>query len=306
MAGLSARGRAILVAVFVTFLWSTSWVLIKIGLAEIPALTFAGLRYTLAFLALLPFALRNPHRKTLSSLPRRRWLRLIGLGVVSYTVAQGTMFLALAYLPATTLSLLLNSITIVVALLGIVLLREVPTGLQWLGIGVFMAGAAAYFYSPDLAGSHLTGLIVAAICILANAASALLGRDINRAGDLDPLPVTAASMGAGSLPLLALGLVAQGMPALALSHWLIIAWLALVNSAFAFTLWNYSQRTLPAAESSIINNTMLIQIALLAWLFLGESLDGREIMGLGLATVGAILAQMRRAESPREPGAEGA
>ena len=35
-------------ALFVTFLWSTSWVLIKIGLDQIPALPFAGLRYTLA------------------------------------------------------------------------------------------------------------------------------------------------------------------------------------------------------------------------------------------------------------------
>ncbi|MCA9978373.1 MAG: EamA family transporter, partial [Anaerolineales bacterium] len=51
---LSAHTRAVLTALFVTFLWSTSWVLIKIGLQNIPALTFAGLRYFLAFLLLLP------------------------------------------------------------------------------------------------------------------------------------------------------------------------------------------------------------------------------------------------------------
>ena len=39
-------------ALFVTFLWSTSWVLIKFGLQEIPAIGFAGLRYALAFLLL--------------------------------------------------------------------------------------------------------------------------------------------------------------------------------------------------------------------------------------------------------------
>ena len=37
----------VLQALFVTFLWSTSWVLIKVGLKEIPAISFAGLRYTL-------------------------------------------------------------------------------------------------------------------------------------------------------------------------------------------------------------------------------------------------------------------
>ena len=50
---------AVFQALFVTFLWSTSWVLIKIGLTDIPALTFAGLRYGLAFLCLLPFFFRS-------------------------------------------------------------------------------------------------------------------------------------------------------------------------------------------------------------------------------------------------------
>ncbi|MBK7450109.1 MAG: EamA family transporter [Anaerolineales bacterium] len=45
-------------ALLVTFLWSTSWVFIKIGLeSDLPAVTFAGLRYTLAAFCLLPFAI---------------------------------------------------------------------------------------------------------------------------------------------------------------------------------------------------------------------------------------------------------
>jgi drug/metabolite transporter (DMT)-like permease len=46
----SSHTRAILQALLVTFLWSTSFVLIKIGLQDIPALSFAGLRYSLALL----------------------------------------------------------------------------------------------------------------------------------------------------------------------------------------------------------------------------------------------------------------
>ena len=55
----SSHVRSMLQALFVTFLWSTSWVLIKFSLEEIPALTFAGLRYALAFLLLLPLVLRR-------------------------------------------------------------------------------------------------------------------------------------------------------------------------------------------------------------------------------------------------------
>ena len=45
---------------------------------------------------------------------------------------------------------------------------------------------------------------------------------------------------------------------------------AVVNTAFAFTVWNHTLRTLTAVESSVMNNTMLIQVAVLAWLILDE------------------------------------
>src|SRR5512136_926454 len=108
----SPHAWAVALAFFVTFLWSTSWVLIKLGLKDIPALTFAGLRYTLAFLCLLPFAIRAGHITTLRRLSFGVWLRLIVLGLLLYSVTQGAQFLSLSYLPAVTTSLLLSFTTI--------------------------------------------------------------------------------------------------------------------------------------------------------------------------------------------------
>ncbi len=81
---------------------------------------------------------------------------------------------------------------------------------------------------------------------------------------------------------------------------MIIAWLAIVNTAFAFTLWNKSLQTLTAVESSIINSTMLPQIAILAWLFLGENLNLRQILGLGLVTLGIVIVQVWRGKKRKE------
>ena len=61
----------ILQALLVTFLWATSWVLIKIALKDTAALTFAGLRYALATLVLIPFVLRGERLAALRALPRR-------------------------------------------------------------------------------------------------------------------------------------------------------------------------------------------------------------------------------------------
>ena len=293
----SLHSRAVLQALLVTFLWSTSWVLIKIGLEDIPALPFAGLRYTLAFLFLLPFALQSGKLTVLRRLPAGMWLRLLLLGLVFYTATQGAQFLSLAYLPAMTVSLLLSFTTILVGLLGIVLLREQPTAVQWGGTALYLAGIGVYSYPLSVPSDEVVGLVIAIAGVLANALSSILGRDVNRSGDLEPMTVTVVSMGSGGFLLLAIGIATQGFPSLTLTHWAIILWLAVVNTALAFTLWNYTLRILSAMESSILNNTMLFQIAVLAWLFLGEPLGWRQMLGMILAALGTLLVQIRRRHS---------
>jgi len=284
---------AVLQALLVTFLWSTSWVLIKVGLTNIPALTFAGLRYCLACLCLLPVVLRPDRRRELSGFSRRQWFWLVALGFLFYAVTQGAQFLGLSYLPAMTVSLLLNFTTSVVAIIGIFWLGEVPGIRQWLGILLALAGSFIYFNQAVFLGSQILGIVIVGIGVIANALSSILGRQINRTAAISAWLVTAVSMGIGGLILLGSGLWLQGLPRLDLANWGIILWLAIANTAFAFTLWNHTLRTLTAVESSIINSTMMIQIAILAWLFLGEGLTLQKLVGLALAAAGTLLVQLR-------------
>lgn len=288
----SSHARAVLQALFVTLLWSSSWLLIKQGLRDIPALTFAGLRYTLAFLCLLPLAIRRGDMAALRRLSRRQWLALAALGLLFYTVTQGAQFLGLERLPAVTVSLLLSFSPVMVALLGIALLGEQLSGAQWSGIALYLAGVLVYFYPASLPAREGAGLAIVAIAVLSNAASTVLGRGVNRRRTLSPLAVTVASMGIGAPALLAAGVATQGVPALDAQSWATIGWLAVVNTALAFTLWNHTQRTLSALETSLINNTMLIQIAILAWAFLGERLSARGVAGLALAALGTLIVQL--------------
>jgi drug/metabolite transporter (DMT)-like permease len=101
-------------------------------------------------------------------------------------------------------------------------------------------------------------------------------------------------MGVGGLLLLLAGGLSQGVPVLSWQNWAIIAWLAVVNTALAFTLWNHTLRSLEAMESTIINSTMMLQIGLLAWLLLGEHLGVKEWSGMILAGIGAAVVQLRR------------
>lgn len=288
----SPHVRAVLRALFVTFLWSTSWILIKIGLDEIPALSFAGLRYGLAFLLLLPLLFRVEVRRSVSSLSRREGALLVALGIVMYTLTQGAQFLALDRLPAQTTSLVLSFSPVMVALLGAAFLAERPAPLQGAGVALFLVGAVTFLYPASFPPGQAIGLIIAVTGLLANAGASLLGRYVNRSAAVPAVAVTLISMGVGSVLLLAVGIGVQGLPQLSPGSWAIVAWLAAVNTAFAFTLWNVTLQRLSAMESSIVNNTMLIQIAVLAWIFLGESLGPRQILGLVLASAGTLVVQL--------------
>jgi drug/metabolite transporter (DMT)-like permease len=271
-------------------------VLIKIGLkADLPPVTFAGLRYTLAALCLLPLALLSPtHRQTLRGLSSYDWLQLTLLGVIFYTLTQGAQFVSLSFLPSATLSLLLNFSPIFIALYSMTSHSETTSLIQWGGILITIVGALIYFLPLTIEAGQIPGLLAALVAVLANSASSIFGRQVNSQGRLNPLVVTTVSMGVGGILMLVIGIVTQGMGVLNLKQWTIIGWLAVVNTALAFTLWNKSLQTLTAVESSIINGTMLPQIAILAWIFLGEPLGGKEIFGLVFVLAGTLIVQLWR------------
>jgi drug/metabolite transporter (DMT)-like permease len=294
----------VLRALLVTFLWSTSWVLIKVGLTDLPALTFAGLRYALATIVLLPFLLRGGRLSALRNLPARAWRDLLTLGALMYAITQGAQFMALAHLPAATLSLVLSFSPLVVALLAAAALREGLALRQVLGVAAVVAGALIYFGPTLPPFDQRLGLAIAAVGLLSNSVAGVLARAINRSRTLDPLLVTLVSMGVGAVVLLGTGLATHGLPTMTFTTGLIVGWLAIVNTAFAFTLWNATLRHLTAVESSVINNTMLIQIAALAWLFLGEALSPPQLAGIAVVTVGTLVVQWRRT-SARRDGSDG-
>jgi drug/metabolite transporter (DMT)-like permease len=290
-----AHRKAVWQALLVTFLWSTSFVLIKIGLQGIPPVTFAGLRYMVGFLCLLPFFFYASGGQVLRSMDGRTWLRMLELGIFSITLAQGAQYVSLFYLPANTVNLITGFNPVVVTLLGMVLLAELPNRFQWLGVAVACAGLLIFFLPIQSRAAQALGLAAGLVCLLAWSYSAILGRSINRRKDLTPLTVTVISMGIGAPLMLLVGLFSETWVPISLTSWLIIVYLGVVNTALAYVLWNLTLRTLPAMESSMINNAMTIQIPVLAVIFLGESLGIKQVLGLALIALGVLAVQTGRA-----------
>ncbi len=203
--------------------------------------------------------------------------------------------MALANQPAATTSLVLSLTPLFVALTAAVALAEVPAARQLLGV-LLVAVGAALFFAGEL-GATATGMLAALVGLAATVAGSVIGRNVNRGGRMSPALVTAVSMSAGATLLVVVGLVTEGLPDLSPRAWLIVGWLALVNTAFAFTLWNWSLQRLSAVASASINNTMLIQVAVLAWLFLGEDPGLTGLVGILVVSLGVLLAQGRPSDA---------
>ena len=286
---------AIVTALVVTFLWSTSWVLIRWGLdnESLEPLTFAAIRYGLAAAVLAGWVLsRRSLRQSVRSIDRRMMMNLLLLGVLFYSVTQGAQFVAIDNQPAATTSLILSLTPLLVAGFGAVTLGERSSSRQWIGTALVAMGAWAYF-TGDL-GATVVGMTAALVSLAANVASGLLGRQVNRSEAVPPVVVTAISMWIGAVVLVGAGAVTEGMPSISARAWSIIAWLAVVNTALAFSLWNLSLRRLTAVESAGINNTMLIQIAILAWIYLSEPPGLAGLAGIVLVSIGVFLTQAAR------------
>jgi drug/metabolite transporter (DMT)-like permease len=98
----------------------------------------------------------------------------------------------------------------------------------------------------------------------------------------------------GGLIMLGGGLASEGWRPLSARVWAITIWMAVVNTALAFTLWNHSLKVLTAAEASAINGSLTVQVPILAVIFLGEIISSRQLVGMGLIILGVILVQFFR------------
>ena len=281
------RLEALLEALLVTFLWSTSYILTKIGLTEISPLVLVSLRYVVASLVLVPVAvLRGEHR----TLDRMAALKLVFLGITGYSVAQGLQCVGLYHLPAVTVTFILNFTPIIVLILGLAFMKTTPTPRQVSGIVLVIAGA--YIYFGGVPADNLTGVIMTLVSGLGWATYLVAGRAFFKPGEIRPLGLSAFAMGAGTVFIAGSAWIYEGFTALSPGGWGIVLWLGVVNTAAAFFLWNHALQRVEAFEISIMQNTMLIQIAILSVIFLGERLTASKMLGMAAVFVGVLIVQL--------------
>lgn len=158
---------------------------------------------------------------------------------------------------------------------------------------IVVVGAYLFFNDP-LVNSSLAGVLITLLSGLGWAACLVLSRLLFIKNQAKPLELTAFPMGFGTV-LMVLGAFSfEEFPVVSLSSWGIILWLGVVNTALAFFMWNNALQKLEAFEISILQNTMLPQIAFLSYFFLGEQLTLMKIIAMTIVLIGVLVVQLKK------------
>ncbi|WP_412538910.1 DMT family transporter [Longispora sp. K20-0274] len=274
-------------------LWASAFVGIRAALPSYSPLAVAALRFTVASVVLVGFALvtRMP-RPALRDVPAL--LALGGVGVAGYQVTLG---LGERHVSAGVAAFLVATVPVMTALLARFTLREGLGARGWTGIGVSVAGVVVIAGSGPggLAGiragaAGVALVLVAALC----EAVFFIGQKpllIRYSG----LQVATWSIWSGTLFLLpglpgAVHAVATATPGATLS----IGYLGVFPGAVAYLAWSRALARGAAARTTTALYLMPVGTLLIAWPWLGEVPGPGAVLGGALCLGGVVLANARR------------
>jgi len=280
--------RAYALFALVCLLFSTTWLAIRIGLADLPPIGAAGLRFLVAFPILLAIARWKRLR-----LPQARadWALALQLGLTMFAIPFALIYYAEQTVPSGLAAVLFSAHAIFVALLAHFILHDEPlTAARIFGILVCLAGLLIVFHDRlQAAGSWLGE----AALVLTAAIQATSSIAIRRARGRVPA-VMLSCIGAGVGAVLLLGAsAALGEPLLARmtpKGAATILYLAIFGSVIAFTLTIRLIDDLGANRLAMTVYITPVAALLWGWLILGEQLGPGVAAGAACIVGGVWLA----------------
>jgi probable blue pigment (indigoidine) exporter len=217
------------------------------------------------------------------------WWRAAVLGTLNIGVFFALLFLAAYRLPGGVAATLGAVQPLIVVALAYMLLRERPT--RWrLGWGVAAVGGVGMMVLRGDLALDLTGIVAGLAATLTMSTGIVLTRRWGRPVGL--LTFTGWQLTAGGLLLAPLALAIEGLPP-ALDGPAVggYAWLGIVGTLLAYTLWFRGVERLPVTAVSFLPLLSPAMATTLGWLVLGESLTPLQSVGFGLALVSIAAAQ---------------
>jgi drug/metabolite transporter (DMT)-like permease len=269
--------------------WSSTWVVIAVGLDGVAPFLGAGMRFALAGLGVLTAA-RLLGRRLATD------FRLAALvAALPFATSYGLIYWAEQYVPSGLTAVLFGVLPLYMALLAAATLPQEPLRPRLLaGVAVALGGLAlAFGQSLHLGGRHAAP--AAAAVVLSPLASAIGNVGIKRRGArLDPLALNGWAMLGGGVLLLAVSGLSErwGATSWSADSVFSILYLALFGTGFTFVTLTILIRELPVVTTSFISLVIPFGALALGALVRGEKVTGLAVAGAVLVAGGIAVAQL--------------
>lgn len=281
--------------------WGSTWLFIKVGLEDLPPITFAGLRFVLASvpLVLWLWVRRVPLPRT-----RAEWRLMIVTGWLTFSLNYGLVFWGEQYISSGLAAILYTWFPIAGLLIAHGMLPSEPmTGRKVAGVLLAVVGVVLIFYNQaELRGGF--ALLGSAALLVAATGTALADVLIKKSGThIDPVVMTAVQMVAGFVPMLALGIPLEGNPfdyAWTPRAVFALCYLALLGSSLTFVLLYWLIQRMEVTRTMLIPLFSTLVAVVLGIVVLGETLTPRLAAGGAGILLGLVVAT-RRAPPPVRP-----
>src|SRR6266850_2153758 len=280
--------------------WSSTWLAIKIGLRDLPPISFVAIRFLIAIIVLIAVSIG---RVRLLPMRRNDYAALAITGILMFAVNYTLLFWAELHVSSGLAAVLQATIPIFGMVFAHWMLPDEPLRLQKLAGAIIALGGVTVICSRLLGFNGLLAFW-GGVAVVVGAASAAFANVLVKARSMQLAPAMLAAwqMIFGTAPLLLLGFVVDGNPAR--FHWtpsslFCLLYLAVFGSALTFLLLYWLLPRLTVAQLQSISLITPPGAVMLGWLLGGETFPLSSLLGAALVLVGVWM--IFRKAPPPEP-----
>ena len=267
--------------------WSSTWLAIKIGLRDLPPISFVAIRFVIATIVLLAVSIG---RVRLLPATAGDYFVLAVTGVLMFGVNYLTVFWGELYVSSGLAAVLQTTITIFGMLFAHWMLPDEPLRVQRLSGALIAIGGVILICGRLLNFGGVLAFCGGVAIAIGGAAAAFSNVLLKkRALTLAPAMLAAWQMIFGTIPMLILGAIVDGNPAK--FHWTSTAvfcllYLAIIGSSLTFLLLYWLLPRMSVINLQAISLITPPGAVILGWILGGEKFPLWSLLGAAIVLVG--------------------